>query len=81
MTSNLCFLEPITMIMEYVPHGDLLGYMRNSRGIVDIHYKEDKSRANDLTSFELMSFAEQIASAMAHLERHNVSFKSELCHK
>lgn len=77
MTSNLCFLEPITMIMEYVPHGDLLGYMRNSRGIVDIHYKEDKSRANDLTSFELMSFAEQIASAMAHLERHNVSFKSE----
>jgi hypothetical protein len=33
----------------------------------------EKARVNDLSSAELMSFAEQIASAMAHLERYNVS--------
>ena len=69
----LSLLDPITIIMEYVPYGDLLGYMRTSRGLHDEHYKAEKSRVNDLGSAELMSFAEQIASAMAHLERHKVS--------
>lgn len=59
--------------MEYEPYGDLLGYMRTSRGLHDEHYKSEKPRVNDLGSAELMSFAEQIASGMAHLERHNVS--------
>jgi C4-dicarboxylate transporter len=47
--------------------------MRTSRGLNDQHYKGEKSCGNDLGSAELMSFAEQIASAMAHLERYNVS--------
>ncbi|CAB3995735.1 proto-oncogene tyrosine- kinase receptor Ret-like, partial [Paramuricea clavata] len=63
---------PITIIQEYVPCGDLLGYMRTSRGLHDQYYMAEKARVNDLSSAELMSFAEQIASAMAHLERYNV---------
>lgn len=66
-------LGPITIIQEYVPCGDLLGYMRTSRGLHDQYYMAEKARVNDLSSAELMSFAEQIASAMAHLERYNVS--------
>ena len=66
-------LDPVTIILEYVPYGDLLGYMRTSRGLRDDYYKSEKSPGNDLGSAELMSFAEQIASGMAHLERHNVS--------
>ena len=64
--------DPITIILEYVPYGDLLGYMRTSRGVNDQYFKGEKSCGNDLGSAELMSFAEQIASAMAHLERCNV---------
>ncbi len=66
-------LDPITIILEYVPYGDLLGYMRTSRGLNDEYYQSEKSRANDLGCAELMSFAQQIADAMAHLERYDVS--------
>ena len=40
------------------------------------NYKSEKSLINDLRSAELMSFAEQIAAAMAHLERYKVSNNS-----
>ena len=65
--------DNLTIIMEYVPCGDLLGYLRSSRGLHDEHYKSEKSPINDLSSVELMSFAEQVASAMVHLERHKVN--------
>lgn len=59
--------------MEYVPYGDLLGYLRISRGLHDEHYNSENTPIKDLSSAELMSFAEQIASGMAHLERYKVS--------
>lgn len=77
--SGVYLSDPITIILEYVSCGDLLGYMRTSRGLHDEHYKTEKSPIIDLGCAELMSFAEQIASAMAHLERYNVS-KSYIFH-
>ena len=64
-----------------MPYGDLLGYMRISRGLHDEYYKAEKSHVTELGSAELMSFAEQIAAAMAHLERHNVSIVVNSCAK
>ena len=33
-------IEPIMVIIEYVPYGDLLGYLRKSRGLNDTYYKD-----------------------------------------
>ena len=34
------FKEPLMMIIEYEPYGDLLGYLRKSRGLNDTYYKD-----------------------------------------
>ena len=46
--------------------GDLLGYLRKSRGIVDkYHFGEGDTL--ELTTYDLVSFAKQIASGMVFL--------------
>jgi len=60
------------VIIEYVPYGDLLGYLRKSRGLNDTYYKDpDIKPQTSLTSQQLMKFAWQIADGMSYL-----SFKS-----
>ena len=50
------------MLIEYVPFGDLLGYLRKSRGLNDTYYKDpDIKPKTSLTSQQLMKFAWQIA--------------------
>ncbi|XP_068754312.1 uncharacterized protein [Montipora capricornis] len=60
--------DPLLVLIEYVPYGDLLGYLRKSRGLNDTYYKDpDIKPQTSLTSQQLMKFAWQIADGMNYL--------------
>ena len=63
-------VHPI-LIMEYLPCGDLLGFLRKSRGIVDKYYRGEGEVAN-LKTYELVSFSNQIATGMVFLASRGV---------
>ena len=71
------FSEPLLVLIEYVPYGDLLGYLRKSRGLNDTYYKEpDIKPKSNLTSQQLMKFAWQIADGMRYLSLRKASLSS-----
>lgn len=56
------------MIIEYVPHGDLLGYLRRSRGVSDCYYDDpDIKPMTNLTSEQMLKFAWQISDGMRYI--------------
>ncbi|XP_068733650.1 fibroblast growth factor receptor 2-like isoform X1 [Montipora capricornis] len=60
--------DPLLVLIEYVPYGDLLGCLRKSRGLNDTYYKDpDIKPQTSLTSQQLMKFAWQIADGMNYL--------------
>ena len=62
------------VLIEYVPFGDLLGYLRKSRGLNDTYYKDpDVKPQTNLTSQQLMKFAWQVADGMSYLSSISVS--------
>ena len=62
------------VIIEYVPYGDLLGYLRKSRGLNDTYYKDpDVKPKTNLTSQQLMKFAWQVADGMSFLSSNKVN--------
>lgn len=64
----LWFAEPVLVLIEYIPYGDLLGYLRKSRGLNDMYFKDpDVKPQTNLTSQQLMQFAWQIADGMSYL--------------
>ena len=66
-------LEPLLVLIEYIPFGDLLGYLRKSRGLNDTYYKDpDIKPQTNLTSQQLMKFAWQIADGMSFLSSKSV---------
>ena len=66
---------PLLVLIEYVPYGDLLGYLRKSRGLNDTYYKDpDIKPQTNLTSQQLMKFAWQIADGMSYLSSIPVSY-------
>ena len=71
-----CFkIEPIMVIIEYVPYGDLLGYLRKSRGLNDTYYKDpDVKPRTNLTSQQLIKFAWQVADEMEYLSNKKVGY-------
>ncbi|XP_044180726.1 fibroblast growth factor receptor 4-like [Acropora millepora] len=65
--------EPLLVLIEYVPYGDLLGYLRKSRGLNDTYYKDpDTKPKSNLTSQQLMKFAWQVADGMSYLSLRKV---------
>ncbi|XP_022806272.1 receptor-like tyrosine-protein kinase kin-16 [Stylophora pistillata] len=52
--------------MEYLWRGDLLGYLRKSRGVFD-HYHRGVGRVDHLTTYDMVLFAKQIAHGMTFL--------------
>ena len=71
------YLEPLLVLIEYVPFGDLLGYLRKSRGLNDTYYKDpDIKPQTNLRSQQLMKFAWQIADGMSYLSSKSVSLRS-----
>ena len=68
------------VVTEYVLYGDLLGYLRRSRGLNDTYYKNpDVKPKTNLTSQQLLRFAWQIADGMNYLasEKVTVNFRNE----
>ena len=71
---NVSFLEPLLVLIEYVPCGDLLGYLRKSRGLNDTYYEDpDVTPKSNLSSQQLMKFAWQIADGMNYLSLRKAS--------
>ena len=72
-TCTLFSIDPLFVIIEYVPFGDLLGYLRKSRGLNDTYYKDpDIKPQTNLTSEQLMKFAWQVADGMCYLSSKKV---------
>ena len=64
------------VIVEYVPYGDLLGYLRRSRGVNDCYYDDpDIKPTTNLTSEQMLKFAWQIADGMRYISSKKVQFR------
>ena len=56
------------VIIEYIPYGDLLGFLRKSRGLEDTYYKDpDVKPKTNLAPQQLMTMAWQVADGMNYL--------------
>ncbi|XP_078379850.1 uncharacterized protein LOC144662794 isoform X2 [Oculina patagonica] len=65
--------DPLLVLIEYVPYGDLLGYLRKSRGLNDTYFNNpDRKPKTNLTSQQLMRFAWQIADGMTYLSTRKI---------
>ncbi|XP_078379917.1 tyrosine kinase receptor Cad96Ca-like [Oculina patagonica] len=65
--------EPLLVLVEYVPYGDLLGYLRKSRGLNDTYFNNpDRKPKTNLTSQQSMRFAWQIADGMTYLSSRKI---------
>ena len=74
-----CFLKKkldlLLVLIEYVPYGDLLGYLRKSRQLEDNYFKDpDIKPQTSLTSQQLMKFSWQVADGMHYLSSKNLSW-------
>ena len=75
----LVTIEPLLVLIEYVPYGDLLGFLRKSRGLNDTYFKDpDMKPQTNLTAEQLMKFAWQVADGMCYLSSKKVCFKCDL---
>ena len=75
----LACIEPLLVLIEYVPYGDLLGYLRKSRGLNDTYFKDpDMKPQTNFTAEQLMKFAWQVADGMCYLSSKKVCFKCDL---
>ena len=61
------------IILEYLPYGDLLGYLRKSRGIEDTYNTGEKRPNSTLSEKDLFSFAWMIADGMNYLSTMKVN--------
>ena len=73
MHAYLLSVHPI-LIMEYLACGDLLGYLRKSRGIDD-KYHCGEGAAVEIGTYDMVSFAKQIATGMIFLASRGVCEK------
>ena len=61
------------MVIEYVSHGDLLGFLRKTRGLVDTIYAvPNQIPRSHLSQDQLLRMACDVAMGMAHLSRNQV---------
>ena len=66
-------LEPVCMMLEYLPGGDLLSFLIKSRKYRSGTNQKYTAEGSFLSSDNLVSFANQICCGMEHLSNHNVS--------
>ena len=69
-------IEPLLVLIEFVPFGDLLGYLRKSRGLNDTYYNDPNVKPQtSLTVEQLMTFAWQVADGMCYLSSKKVGLR------
>ena len=67
------FAEPPLVLITFVPNGDLLGYLRKSRGETDKYFNDpDIKPSTDITPKQLIMFAKNIACGMDFLASNKV---------
>ena len=71
-------LEPMCILVEYAPYGDLLGYLRACKSSDGIHKKGSKEDTMIILKRRLNYFARDIACGMEFLARYKVIFLSKL---
>ena len=59
--------DPLLIVLEYLPYGDLLGYLRKSRGIEDPYNTGEKRPNSRVSEKDMLSFAWMIADGMKYL--------------
>ncbi|XP_073255600.1 uncharacterized protein [Porites lutea] len=65
--------DPLLVLIEFVPFGDLLGYLRKSRGLSDTYFEDpDVNPQTSLTAEQLMKFAWQVADGMCYLSSRKI---------
>lgn len=61
------------VVIEYVSRGDLLGFLRKTRGLVDTIYEVPNCiPQSSLSQCQLLRMARDVARGMAHLSRNHV---------
>ena len=65
--------DPLLIVLEYLPYGDLLGYLRKSRGHEDTYNTGEKRPNSRITEKDLLSFAWMIADGMSYLSKMKVN--------
>ena len=66
--------DPVLVVIEYVPYGDLLGYLRRSRGLNDNYFNDpDIKPQTSPSSLRLILMSWQIADGMSYLSSRKVS--------
>ena len=70
----LSFLEPPFVILELVPYGDLLGYLKKSVGEHDDYYNTKTLQASNfkVSTEQLFGFSLDIALGMEFISAHKV---------
>lgn len=67
------------VVVEYAQYGDLLGYLRKSRGMRDNYYSDPSVKPQtSLTSRQLLKFAWEISDGMDYLSTKKVIFDYDL---
>jgi len=65
--------RPPLVILEYVPHGDLLGYLKKSKGETDNYYNLRSAAASQkIPTQQLYKFASDIARGMEFISDHQL---------
>ncbi|XP_068686667.1 proto-oncogene tyrosine-protein kinase receptor Ret-like isoform X2 [Montipora foliosa] len=65
--------DPIMVMFEYIPYGDLLGFLKRSRGLDDQYFNDpDVKPTSPLTPQQLLKFAGEIADGMTYLEANKI---------
>ncbi len=61
------------VVVEYAQYGDVLGYLRKSRGVHDNYYSDPSVQPRtSLTSEQLLKFAWEISDGMDYLSKKKV---------
>ena len=75
-TIILFAIDPLLVLIEFVPFGYLLGFLRKSRGLNDKYFNDpDVKPQTSLTAEQLMRFAWQVADGMCYLSSKKVGLK------
>ncbi|XP_019638206.1 PREDICTED: tyrosine kinase receptor Cad96Ca-like [Branchiostoma belcheri] len=61
--------DPVMLVVEYVPNGDLLSFLRKDRATRSVTYANLHAESRTLQNSDLISFAWQVSKGMSYLAK------------